>query len=82
MAWRPANKPINADGSNPVRLTNNPARDANPAWSPAGSKIVFWSDRDGNQEIYVMDVDGSHQTRLTNNTALDVASDWCVEKRG
>src|ERR1041385_8283808 len=35
------------------------------------TRIVFNSDRDGNREIYVMNVDGSNQTRLTNNSAHD-----------
>jgi len=29
---------MNADGSNQVNLTNNPALDAAPVWSPDGSK--------------------------------------------
>ena len=33
--------------------------------------IAFTSDRDGNQEIYVMNPDGTGQTRLTNNAASD-----------
>lgn len=68
---------MNADGTNQVRLTNNPARDANPSWSPDGKRIVFWSDRDGNNEIYIMNADGSDAVRLTDNPALDVAPDWC-----
>ena len=34
-------------------------------------KIVFYSDRDGNHEIYVMNEDGSSQQRLTNNSHSD-----------
>src|SRR5262249_11110274 len=34
-------------------------------------KIVFVSTRDGNEEIYTMNVNGSNQTRLTNNIAFD-----------
>ncbi len=36
-------------------------------------KIAFFSYRDGDFEIYVMNADGSNQTRLTNNPALDMA---------
>ena len=46
------------------------------AWSPDGSKIVFDSNRDGNDEIYVMNADGSGQTNLTNNPARDFLPCW------
>jgi len=45
--------------------------DDSPAFSAAGDKIVFASDRDGNFEIYVMNADGSDQTRLTNTSAAE-----------
>lgn len=59
-----------ADGSSPARLTNNAATDAQPAWSPDGTKIAFASNRDGDFEIYIMDADGSHPMRLTNTAAV------------
>src|SRR5688572_3557367 len=37
----------------------------------AQEKIVFDSNRDGNDEIYVMNADGSNQVRLTNNAVAD-----------
>lgn len=40
------------------------------------SKLAFATDRDGNMEIYVMDVDGAGQTRLTENTAEDYSPAW------
>ncbi len=67
---------MDANGSNPTRLTNNTANDQQPAWSADGTKIAFISDRDGNQEVYVMDANGFNQTRLTNNTELDVTPAW------
>ena len=56
---------MNADGSNQQRLTNGPAADNQPAWSPDGRQIAFASNRDGFGAIYVMNPDGSSQTRLT-----------------
>jgi Tol biopolymer transport system component len=58
---------MNADGSGQTRITNNPANDFEPAWSPDGSKIAFWRDNGGSYgyDIYVMNADGSSQTRLT-----------------
>ena len=50
--------------------------DRGPAWSPDGSRIAFTSQRDGNDEIYVMDADGSNQQRLTNDPAQDWWSSW------
>src|SRR2546430_169885 len=50
---------MHADGTGPVNLTNNPAFDVNPAWSPDGSKIAFGTNRDGDYEVYVMNADGT-----------------------
>ena len=33
--------------------------------------VVFTTDRDGNDEIYVMALDGTSQTRLTNDAGVD-----------
>jgi TolB protein len=60
-----------ADGSNPRRLTNSGAYDAEATVSPKGDKIIFTSTRDGDPELYVMDPDGSNQTRLTNEKGYD-----------
>ena len=44
-----------------------------------GTEIVFMSDRDGNDEIYVMNADGSGQTRLTNNEDMDVGPEFSAD---
>ena len=36
-------------------------------FSPDGTELAFTSNRDGNPEIYVMNVDGSDMRRLTNH---------------
>ena len=63
---------MNADGSNPRRLTNNPGFDTGPQWSSDGRRILFSSLRQGNVDVYLMNVDGSDLTRLTTDPGQDV----------
>ena len=54
------------DGDNLRNLTNNPADDRDPSWSPDGKRIAFTADRndrDWNRQIYVMDADGGNQAK-------------------
>jgi Tol biopolymer transport system component len=62
--------------SEPWRLTHNRGEDDSPAWSPDGTQIAFVSNRDGNEEIYVMDADGGKQRRLTDNDGDDWFPAW------
>lgn len=71
----PASAPSGVGGV--TRLTNDPADDRHPAWSPDGTMIAFSSDRDGNSELYVMNADGSGKNRITNRPeAFDFQPDW------
>jgi TolB protein len=40
-----------------TNLTENPARDWNPVWSPDGDQLLFNSNRDGRDTLYVMQID-------------------------
>ncbi len=69
---------VRTDGSELTNLTNNPANDYQPTWvadpglfSTAGDRVAFATNRDGNQEIYVMTSDGAEQTNISNNGAED-----------
>ena len=46
------------------------------AEAPKKQQIAFYSNRDGNFEIYVMDVDGNNPRRLTINPAVDAGPSW------
>ena len=62
-----------------VGPTATPAPTAILPQRPVGGRIAFHSNRDGNDEIYVMNADGSSQTRLTSNPAADFAPAWTVD---
>lgn len=70
---------MNADGSAVSRLTNNPAVDVFPAWSPDGDRIAFTSDRDGYPDIYMVNPDGTDLRKLTNSAANDVLPTWSAD---
>ncbi|MDZ7623496.1 MAG: hypothetical protein U5J96_03490 [Ignavibacteriaceae bacterium] len=61
----------NADGTDVTPLTFSGKYDAEATVSPREDKIVFTSTRDGDPELYVMDIDGSNQTRLTFEKGYD-----------
>ena len=53
---------MDADGKNPIRLTDGPRHKSGPDWSPDGGKIAFTVRADRRNEwephIAVMDADG------------------------
>ncbi len=67
---------MNADGSNPSRLTNTIGADLQPSFSPDGTNISFYSARDNNAEIYRVNVNGTGITNLTQNSANELSPDW------
>ena len=63
---------INADGSNPVNLTQTPKEQEHyPQVSPDGTKICFVADEGEGREtvrsLYVMDVDGRNKKKLVDH---------------
>ena len=60
---------MNPDGSEQVKLTQHPATDQQPVWSPTGEQILFISNRRdfrprGRRDLYLMDPDGSNVRRV------------------
>ena len=67
---------MNADGTEQSNITQNPASDGLPAWSPDGSQIAFVSDRNGELDIFVMNTDGTGLQNLTNSPFVDTSPIW------
>lgn len=63
----------NADGSGQRILTNDPADDAFPRWSPDGTQIVFHSNRNDSQfDVYVINVTGGVANQITDSSLNDL----------
>lgn len=60
----------------PRRLTNNPADDRDPAWSPDGRAIAFTSNREGTWQLYIMDAVTRRTERMTSSTHFVGAPTW------
>lgn len=52
-----------------------------PVVSPDGRSLAFQSDKDGNWEIYLLDLATARITRLTNNLAYDGAPTWSPDSK-
>ena len=63
---------ITPDGSQLTRLTDHPAADLSPAWTP-DNRLLFYSLRSGRWGIYIMDADGSNQQQLLETISR---ADW------
>ncbi len=55
-----------ATGGDATRITSGQAYDMQPRYSPDGSMLVFVSDRDGSENIWVAGADGSAARQLTD----------------
>ncbi len=60
----------------PVKLTDNDAFDHDVSWSPDGEKIAFTSDRDGDGDIYIMDIKNDTTIQITNDPTYEIRPKW------
>jgi Tol biopolymer transport system component len=76
---------IRPDGTSLTRLTSTDdiSRDGNLVWSPDGTQIAYSADRDGNIEIYLLNVENaiqgnaaSQQLTNTSTSVRNLVTSW------
>ena len=73
---------MDAEGGPWQRITDGPADDGNPAWSPVAPVIAFSGSRglfDG--DIYVVSANGGKPANVTESIALDSSPSWSPDGR-
>ncbi|MYB94343.1 hypothetical protein F4167_16010 [Candidatus Poribacteria bacterium] len=68
---------MNRDGTRQHNLTEHPAQDGSPSWSPDGKSLVFDSSRagGGTLELFMMDI-ASRQVRQLTHLGFAASPDW------
>jgi TolB protein len=52
-----------------------------PAWSPSGRRIVYWSNTKGQRDLYTIPSTGGPRVALTNDAAIDWSPVWSQDGR-
>jgi TolB protein len=60
----------------PIRLTNNPADERDPVWSPDGRKLAYASHQGNNWDLYIYDLPTNSTTRMTYDQSFQGAPSW------
>jgi tricorn protease len=71
--WVASTKPGSRSGR---RLTDNLAGESSPSWSPDGTEIAFSSNRNGNDDIFVVPTSGGAPERLTWHSDWETMYGW------
>lgn len=58
---------MDANGANPVRITDHPANDHDPVWMPDGQSLIFSSERDSRSDLYRVWLSDRRVDRLTHH---------------
>ncbi|MPZ20894.1 MAG: amidohydrolase family protein [Luteitalea sp.] len=61
-------------GGEATRITNGMAFDSQPRYSPDGTKVLFVSDRDGAENVWISDASGRSARRVSDETRTALVS--------
>jgi Tol biopolymer transport system component len=65
---------VDAAGGAPKKLVDGDA--VQPSWSPSGRRIVYWSNTDGQRDLFTVPRDGGSRVAITNDGAIDWSPVW------
>ncbi len=67
---------VNMDGTRLVNISDNPAGDFNPKWSPDSTQLTFETDRNGKVEIMLVNADGTQLKQFATDGGYSRYADW------
>jgi len=70
-----------SDGKLIRKITENNFNNFAPELAPAGDKIAFYSDMDGDFDIYTVNTDGTDLKNITDNKSQDYMPKWSKDGR-
>jgi tricorn protease len=81
FTWRGDLWRVPATGGTARRLTSHPASDRLARFSRDGLRIAFVSDREGGDQVFVMDLGGGTPRRVTSHSEGSIVYDWFPDGR-
>jgi len=73
---------VDAAGGEPTQLDTQGTTDTyQPAWSPSGARIAFWSTTGGQRDLETIPAAGGPRVKVTNDPAVDWAPTWSTDGR-
>ena len=82
FSWRGDIWTVPVKGGTARRLTQNPAAESSPVFSPDGKQLAFISDREGSRQVFVMPSGGGDVRQLTWHTEGYKIDDWFPDGTG
>lgn len=66
-------------GGMAIQLTKGPAKDQWPRFSPDGKSIAYFSNKSGNDDIYILELSSKKERQLTNHKSNDFFHSWAPD---
>jgi serine/threonine-protein kinase len=71
---------VDVEGGEPRRIAMSGEEGKyEPAWSPSGDRIAFWSTAGGQRDLETARIDGSDRVKVTGDREVDFAPAWAPD---